>query len=460
MGSRAAARPARCRTTDTRRGASVAARGARPPYDGGRGGVSGRAESGRDGRSAGRLAHRGTGRDHAATPTPVAMPGRHLVSVWNPAYAADAMEAHLQLLLARAREAREQRRPVDHEDVCVCWAKVTSPNRLQPYPHDDDLAALAAELEDESAEPREVHLYLTDYRSLYVGHVVGVERTLSDEARAVLAPAYYATQGLKADWWFLLADLRRLVQDDLEGVIAQLAQLENVHYHHKKVSLYGGMVELPLIVERPDGATWFDPVERDAITGGRLWAEFDAEHGGTGAMARELRENLLGDFTWQALDPAVRGFLASGEEVFRRHRGDAAFDFAPAIACYGKALEVQVNALLRRVVPRLSAEERRVKVEDRTIELSPATRITLGQLAHALAGEPALRAGLARTVVESRWLLESLPAVLGDFTRGVRNAGTHETHVDRATATRWRDQVMGIGCEGHIVSLARCRPRV
>ena len=32
---------------------------------------------------------------------------RHLVSVWNPSYAADAMDATVACLLARARECRE-----------------------------------------------------------------------------------------------------------------------------------------------------------------------------------------------------------------------------------------------------------------------------------------------------------------------------------------------------------------
>jgi len=38
-------------------------------------------------------------------------------------------------------------------------------------------------------------------------------------------------------------------------VIEQLRQLRNVRYHDQRVSLYGGMVDLPLVVTRPDGAT-------------------------------------------------------------------------------------------------------------------------------------------------------------------------------------------------------------
>jgi hypothetical protein len=39
------------------------------------------------------------------------------------------------------------------------------------------------------------------------------------------------------------------------------------------------MADLPLVVTRPDGKRFFDPDERDALTGDRLWVEFDAELG-------------------------------------------------------------------------------------------------------------------------------------------------------------------------------------
>ena len=36
-------------------------------------------------------------------------------------------------------------------------------------------------------------------------------------------------------------------------MIAELKLLRNPEYHDRPVSLYGGMVDLPLIVVRPDG---------------------------------------------------------------------------------------------------------------------------------------------------------------------------------------------------------------
>jgi len=50
----------------------------------------------------------------------------------------------------------------------------------------------------------------------------------------------------------------------------------------------------------------------------------------------------------------------------------------------------------------------------------------------------------------------NLPAILDDF-RGVRNEGTHESRIDRATATRWRNRLLGVGCAGDFVELVKVR---
>ena len=48
----------------------------------------------------------------------------------------------------------------------------------------------------------------------------------------------------------------------------------------------------------------------------------------------------------EALDPAARAFIASAEEVFRRHRDDAAFNLHGVVTDFANAFEVQVNQLL------------------------------------------------------------------------------------------------------------------
>lgn len=227
---------------------------------------------------------------------------RHLLGVWNPSYAADAMDAHLRLLLANTAAYRAGKLP--EEEVYVWWGKVRSPYRLERLPQLDEILAM-----DDSLDPdgeRELHLYLTDYRSLYVGHVyeITADDVRGDEGSHV--PAYYTEANLQCDCWFRLGDIRRLVLDDTVAVIDELRKLRNTHYQGRPVSLYGGMVNLPLVVTRDDGVRFFDPDVREALLEGKHWVEADASRTGLGAVERDLRENLFGAEAWNRLDVTTR----------------------------------------------------------------------------------------------------------------------------------------------------------
>lgn len=114
-----------------------------------------------------------------------------------------------------------------------------------------------------------------------------------------------------ADFWFRLSDIRRIVTNDTLAVVNELKNLRNQRYADRPVSLYGGMVELPLIVRREgEEARWF--ADRDTLTGDRLWAEYDAERRTESErMGQTLRDDLFGRAVWDAFEPATRSFLAS-----------------------------------------------------------------------------------------------------------------------------------------------------
>ncbi len=132
----------------------------------------------------------------------------HLLTVWQPkvsagepSYAEDALDAHLRVLL---RWAERNRDPADaaspEEDVYVWWAKIRSPRRDGELPHAAEIAAIQSQIDDGV----ETHLYLTDYRSLYVGQLgeVTADAVLEEEGEAEHAPSYY--RGMQADFWFSL----------------------------------------------------------------------------------------------------------------------------------------------------------------------------------------------------------------------------------------------------------------
>jgi len=387
---------------------------------------------------------------------PSAVP-RHLLSVWNPSYADDAMDRHLEVLLRWA--AGEAQGEADDADVYVWWAKLRSPNRDEPLAHKADVLALQAQI-DAGAE---THLYLTDYRSLYAGHLVEVtDRDVpgKDASEIGHMPAYYKDR--EVDCWFRLTDVRRLIAGDGPATNEELRNLLNVRYHHRPVSIYGGMVELPLVVERQDGATWF--ADSAELTGGRRWVVRDSElRGETERLSAELRDNLLGQEIWEALHPTSRTFLTTGEAVFRSRRDDPGFDFSPTAVEYCKAIETELNAAIfpavQPVMVRKPMAEREIQDRDGVIDLGRSVpRQTIGSVRHLLSHRPEMKRAVEEAFPgrDAAWLTGTLPDELEPLLE-LRNPAAHEERITRERIASWRQRILGIGCEGLLVRIVRIK---
>ena len=382
---------------------------------------------------------------------------RHLVTVWNPSYSEDVLDTHLDILLRWSeKRARGQ---ADREDVYVWWAKIRSKNRDGPLPHHAEVMAL-----DEQAQAGvETHLYLTDYRSLYVaeiGEITG-DDVRADEGEHEHMPPYYRDHAV--DIWFRLFDMRRLITGDTLEVIDELKKLKNTGYHDRPVSLYGGIVDLPLIVYRDSPVEWFSDI--DTLNEGRLWAERAAEHRSDAErMSRELRDNLFGREIWPLLESATRSFLASAEAVFRSHRDDPGFDLSGSAVSYAKAVETELNALLfpalRRLLKGKTPLEREIRDEGRLLDLGGVvSHQTLGTIRHVLEHSDILQAGVKKAMPHDHsWLLGVLPRELEPILE-LRNAGAHSETTSALSLQRARRNVLGIGSEGLLSRIVRTRLR-
>jgi hypothetical protein len=278
-----------------------------------------------------------------------------------------------------------------------------------------------------------------------------------DDAESEHVPAYYNASRFKCDCWFQLFDIRRVVDDDTLGVVEELKKLRNTKYNDRPVSIYGGMVDLPLIVTRSDGARYFESDVRAQLTDGRFWVEFDAERSGVGEMERELRENVLGEAAWDALDPAVRTFVATAESLFRLHRRDAAFDFSPVVVDFAKAIELQTNLVLRRALVGAKPAERHANVDGRTVDITSGEFWGIGTLARVIGETEELNQALKRRLLHGAvWFTASLPPILRELA-ALRNPTAHSSAVSRETAKRIRNQILGIGGGSVLVELARVR---
>ncbi len=382
---------------------------------------------------------------------------RHLLSVWNPSYGTDVMESHIRILRDLARRFRDGG---DEEDVYVWWGKIRSERRQAPLPHLDEIIALEQDLggQDDVVQ-REMQMYITDYRSLYVAHVGEITAAdVREDDDAEHVPEIYKQKGVNCDCWFSLWDIRRLISDDTLAVVAELRKLRNTAYHDQPVSLYGGMVNLPLIVTRPDEARYFDQAVRDRLTDGRHWVEFDAEYSGISNTERELREHRFGEGFWGRLDPAARTFIANSEKLYRDHRGDPSFDFSPVLMGLAKAFEVQTNILFREILMRMPAANRVLNSGNMRGDLSNHGPFTLSQLSRLIADEKVINDAVKRYVAppENIWFAASLPPILQELA-DCRNPAAHSELLDWNTVHGMRNRYIGVGCEGDLVKLAKVR---
>jgi hypothetical protein len=296
---------------------------------------------------------------------------------------------------------------------------------------------------------------------------VTADAVLEEEGEAEHAPSYYRggrpTSGSPAvTFGCRLWDLRRLVADDTPGVIEALGRLRNTRYHDRPVSLYGGMVELPLIVTRDDGARWF--ADRDLLTSGRLWAERDADlRVDTQRLARELPDNLFGREVWATFETATRTFLASAEAVFRARRDDPAFDFSGPAVEYAKAVETELNALLfprlRKRLESAALKDREVTADGRRLDLGRlVAHQSLGTILYLLENDEIVARALGGTfsAADAGWLRSNAPRELRGIVE-LRNPAAHWESVGREQVEMVRAQVMGVGCEGALVRIAKVK---
>jgi hypothetical protein len=377
----------------------------------------------------------------------------HLLAVWNPRFAGDAMQAHLRVLYQAAREFRSGR--CSEDDLYVWWGKVRSENRTGPLPHLEKILAIETEIDRNDDDP-ETHVYLTDYQSLYVAHLGEVTRDdpRADRTEKGRVPAYYRKSKLDCDFWFRLWDVRRLVSDDTPTVANELRKLHNVRHHGRPVSIYGGMVELPLIVTESEGTRYFDPEFRRSYIGDKYWIEWDVERAGVGSIERDLRENLFGDRAWLTFGPTARNFLSTAEKLWRDHATDLMFDFSAILLEYCKAIEVRCNHVLRGAMALAEPRIRCYNRDGRSVDVGDGRQLNLRELATFI-GDDQERVGFLKgQLSQGSWFTGQLPPVLRELA-DARGPAAHADAVDRGALQRLRDRLCGIGQEGVFPMLAR-----
>ena len=101
---------------------------------------------------------------------------------------------------------------------------------------------------------------------------------------------------------------------------------------------------------------------------------------------------------------------------------------------------------------------RYVNFDGTSVDVATRSLLSLQQMVDVLAADQARTTALNGLLINGGWLTGQFAAVLDQF-RKILNDGTHGIRIDRKTATHRRNQLLGVGCPGHLVELAKVKVR-
>ncbi|HEX2638205.1 MAG TPA: hypothetical protein VHL81_13805, partial [Gemmatimonadales bacterium] len=107
---------------------------------------------------------------------------------------------------------------------------------------------------------------------------------------------------------------------------------------------------------------------------------------------------------------------------------------------------------------KIPREVRQVTVDEKRLDLADGRHLALGQLAVLLRRKGSLERALRRALEHGDWFVDVLPGVLNEVVQ-LRNPAVHRERIGRGPATRLRDRLVGVGCQGTFTDLAKVRVR-
>lgn len=275
----------------------------------------------------------------------------NLIILYNPYYQEDVIVHHVNVLVNTA----------DQNNARVAFGKVRSKLRSDESFSGNNLSALKSAI----ATDGYLQLFLTDYADMYVAKVIEV----TDEDRSDIAPSYYREKGLDVEAWFILADIRQLVDNDFQGVRDRiLGNMTTPSFGNHHFAVYGNQYRFPLEVAMDTPIDYFADAPFSYYVDIFKSAEYIA-------TKHHLIDYRFGEKVFHALHPNSQESVISAEIEYAQNRHDKLYDFSSVVIKYSKAVELELYLFVRPLMMILMKRFSRLKtieykIQNKTYRLS------------------------------------------------------------------------------------------
>ena len=357
-----------------------------------------------------------------------------LLILYNPYYEKNVIEQHINILLDHNSQ----------KDAVVAFGKVRSHLRNYEHPFQEKLQEIYDSVSDENY----LQLFLTDYSNVYVAKVIAV----TNEDRYDDNPAYYKEKSLEVENWFIISDIRSIVENDFEFVRDKLLSnftTPNFGGHH--YALYGNSYVYPLVVEMDEAIDYFETDSEEF----RYFTEIYKSQK-TLKVKQAFIQYRFGEDVFYALHPNTQDALVSAEIEFDENKSDPLYDFTAVAIKLSKAFEKEVYLFLKKLFlllmgrnPSLSKTAYTVQGHKFTLNDYKTNKPNLGTNKFLLFNQeikneiythikdPALRHFILKTIPNTIKLIQP-----------IRNEAAHGEKITLQECKEIRNELVGIGQSG------------
>jgi hypothetical protein len=240
---------------------------------------------------------------------------KNLLILFNPYYQNDVIEQHLKIL----KEKKQ-----------VAFGKVRSKLKTIEHSFEDQLQTIYDSIDEQNY----LQLFLTDYSSIFVAKVVKV----SSDDLSKIAPSYYKEKNLDVEQWFVISDMREIVNDNFTTVRDDILSNFTVpNYNNHSYAIYGNSYIYPIIVNMKEEVDYFKVEDEDY----RYYTNMFKSQNYI-SIKENLAKYTFGNIYTNQLHPNSMDNIISAEIEYEENINDPLYDFSSVVVKYAKTMEQEI----------------------------------------------------------------------------------------------------------------------
>ncbi|WP_434579795.1 ATP-binding protein [Sulfurimonas sp. NW15] len=350
---------------------------------------------------------------------------KNILVLYNPYYQENVIEQHLEIL---------------KNNGSVAFGKLRS--KLRDYEHPSQ--NLLNELYSEVSQDTPLQLFLTDYNSMYVAHVVAVKE---DKSKDIEAPKYY--DEFDVEKWYIIDDLRLIVSNDFQLIRDNiLANFLATNFNNRTYAIYGNKYVYPMQVTMKEEINYFEKEDENFKYYTNIFKS---------DLELEIKQSLI-DFSFgveifYSYHANTQDNVISAEIEYLQNKHNTLYDFSSVVIKYSKAVELELHRFMKILFQYLTSQEEKLQELPYTIQGNDYRladiqehKANYGTYKY-LIKNPEIKNAINNYIHNGTlryFIFSTIPYFIKTM-QNVRNESVHGASISLAECTKIRDSMLGIG---------------